>query len=405
MVKNNDIVQCEKRLLSVFLLIMCNLFVFATSVDKSRLLELLKQAESHITSGNYEKAVELCDQALIFFKELGAENDISTISELHNISHAYYERGMCSDAVKTETALVEIFPLALPDNVYEYALYLHDLSLYLLRDNNIVLAEKISNKALSLIKNEMDVGLAIIYITAAEIYQKTNPKRTDLSIEYQKKAADTYANAYGRMSSKYLVELGYLAQYYEEAEDYNHACNTYIELMNSRIDDNTEDNMHSILPLLDRIIACSRKINNTELEKQCKQIALAIKLQGREFHEAKYTSQFPSEVDSLGYLIISKKMESYRAQLRQLKYDDEMKRKQIQEEMKQYLLTLPDSYGKAYSLSIESSRYCMAEDWRGAIEYGTEALRIFDMYNVFTDKYVWALCSVAQAYNELVFAE
>ena len=393
--------QCEKRLLSVFLLIMCNLFVLAVSVDKPRLHELLKQAESHITSGNYKKAAELRDQALVSFKELGAENDVSTISELHNISHAYYERGMCSDAVKTETVLVEIFPLAMPDNVYDYALFLHDLSLYLLGDNNIVLAEKISNKALSFIKNEKDVGFATIYITAAEIYQKTNPKKTDLSIEYQKKAVDAYANAYGKMSSEYLVELGYLAQYYEEAEDYSHACNAYIELMNSRIDDNTEDDLQNLLPILDRIIVCSRKINNTELEKQYKQIALTIKLQGREFHEAKYTDEFPSEVDSLGYLIISEKMESYRAQLRQLKDDDEMKRKQIQEEMKQYLLTLPDSYGKAYSLSIESSRYCMAEDWRGAIEYGIEALRIFDMYNVITDKYVWALCSVAQAYNEL----
>ena len=136
-------------------------------------------------------------------------------------------------------------------------------------------------------------------------------------------------------------------------------------------------------------------------EKQYKQTALTIKLQGREFHEAKHTGKFPSEVDSLDYLIISERMESYRVQLRQLKDDDEMRRVQIQEEMKQYLLTLPDSYGKAYALSIDASRYCMVGNWKGAIEYGIEALRIYDMYNVITDKYIWALCSVAQAYNEL----
>ncbi len=403
MVKNNDIVQCEKRLLSVFLLIMCNFFVFATSVDKSRLLELLKQAESHITSGNYEKAVELRDQALASFKELGAENDISTISELHNISHAYYERGMCSDAVKTETALVEIFPLALPDNVYEYALYLHDLSLYLLGDNNIVLAEKISNKALSLIKNEKDVGLSIIYITAAEIYQKTNPVRADLSIEYQKKAVDAYAYAYGKTSSKYLDELWYLAFYYEKSEDYANACNTYIDLIDLRGKVKEEKDPKILLPILDRLIFCSRKINNTELEKLCKQNAFAIKLQGLEFHEPKYKShEYPSEKDSLDCLAIENNVRFIEEQKNKQKDDgEEIEKKLIQEEIKQYLATQPDNYGKAYFLSFESLKCVMTKDWEGAIEYGIEALRIFDDSCIKTDMYVITLVCVAEAYNEL----
>ena len=198
-----------------------------------------------------------------------------------------------------------------------------------------------------------------------------------------------------------MDELGYLAGYYEEAEEYSHACNAYIEILNSREDNTVEDNRQSLLPVIDRIIFCSRKINLKEQENKYKHIALTIKLQGREFHEAKYANKFPSDKDSLDYLIVSEKMESYRAQLMQLKHDDEMKRKQIQEEMKQYLLTLPDSYGKAYALSIEASRYCMVGNWKGAIEYGIEALRIYDMNNVITDKYIWALCSVAQAYNEL----
>lgn len=393
--------QSEKRILSVFLLIICNILVFAASVDKSRLHELLKQAESHITSGNYEKAAELRDQALASFKELGAENDISTFSELHNISHAYYERRMCGDAVKTETILVEIFPLALPDYLFDYALYLNDLALYLLADNNIVLAEKKVEKALSLIKNENDIRLAIIYVRAAEIYQRTSPKRTNLSVEYQKKAVDAYASAYGRTNTKYLEELEYLARYYEEAEDYSHACNTYIELMNSREENDTEDNRQSLLSLIDRIIVCSRKINNTEQEKKYKQIALAIKLQGREFHEANYTSKFPSEKDSLDYLIISDKMDTYMVRLRQLSDDDEMVREQIQEEMKQYLSTLPDSYGKAYVLSFEALKKVLTRDWTGSIEYGIESLRIFDNLGIITDKYVMALCCMADAYNEL----
>lgn len=394
--------QNEKRILSVFLLIMCDLLVFASSVDKSRMHELLKQAETYITLGNYEKADELRDQALVIFKDLGAENDESTITELHEISHAYYERGMYYEAAETETVLVEVFPLAMPNHLYDYALYLNDLSLYLIADNNIVLAEKHINKALSLIKNENSVNLAIIYVRAAEIYQKTDPPRTYLSIEYQKMAMDTYAKAYGKASSQYIEELGYLAGYYEKAEDYSNACNTYIELLNLRGDDNTNENRQNLLPILDKIIFCSRKVNNTEQEKQYRQVALTIKLQGREFHEAKYTRKFPSEKDSLDYLAISRKTESYMEQLRQLKDDgDEVQRNQIQEEIKQYLLSIPDSYGKAYSLSIESSKHCVAGDWEGAIEYGIDALRIFDMYNFITDKYVWALCSIAQSYNEL----
>lgn len=390
-----------KRKVSIFVLIICSLLAYASSVDKSRLHELLKQTKSYIISGNYENAAELRDQALASFKELGAENDISTISELHNISHAYYERRMCSDAVKTETILVEIFPLALPDYLFDYALYLNDLALYLLADNNIVLAEENVEKALSLIKNENDIRLAIIYVRAAEIYQKTSPKRTYLSVEYQKKAVDAYANAYGRTNTKYLEELEYLARYYEEAEEYSHACNAYIELMNSREDNNTESIRQSLLPLLDKIIVCSRKINNIEQERKYKQIALTIKLQGREFHEAKYTSKFPSEKDSLDYLIISDKMDSYRVRLRQLSHDDEMIREQIQEEMKRYLLTQPDSYGKAYVLSFEALKKALTRDWTGSIEYGIESLRIFDNLGIITDKYVMALCCMADAYNEL----
>ena len=390
----------EKRILSVFLLIMCDLLVFASSVDKSRLHELLKHTKSYIISGNFEKAAELRDQVLVYFKDLGKENDISTISELHDISHAYYERGMYSDAAKTENVLVETFPLAMPDNVYDYALYLHDLSLYLLGDNNIILAEKISNKALSLIKKEKDVGLAIIYITAAEIYQKTNPVRADLSIEYQKKAVDAYANTYGKTSTKYLDELWYLANYYEKSEDYINACNAYIEIINIRVKVNDEKKAQILLPILDRIIFCSRKINNDELEKQCKQIALSLKLQGLEFHEAKYKSpEFPSEKDSLDYLSISIKMDKYWEQLKD--EGDEMKREQIQGEEKKYLATLPDSYGKAYSLSFETLKYGLTSNWKDAIESGNEALRIYDNLGIKKNKYVWVLCFVADAYNQL----
>ena len=380
---------------------MCSLLAYTSPKDMLSLYEQLEQIKLLIASGDFSKAAELRDKTLISFKEIGAENDVKSISMLHNISHAYTEWGMYSEAIKTESILVEIFPLALPDYLYDYALYLNDLALYLLADNNIVLAVKNVEKALSLIKNENDISLAIIYVRAAEIFQKTSPKRTDLSIKYQKTAVDAYAKAYGKTSSQYIDELGYLAGYYEEAEDYSNACNTYIELLNLREDNDTNENGNNLLPILDKIIFCSRKINNAEQEKQYKQTALTIKLQGREFHEAKHTGKFPSEVDSLDYLIISERMESYRVQLRQLKDDDEMRRVQIQEEMKQYLLTLPDSYGKAYALSIDASRYCMVGNWKGAIEYGIEALRIYDMYNVITDKYIWALCSVAQAYNEL----
>lgn len=382
---------------------MSNLLTYALSDDKLRLLNLLKQTDFYITSENFERASELRDQALVLFKEQGAENDANTISALHKISHAYSEKKMYSEAVKTETVLVEVFPLAMPDNFYDYALYLHDLTLYLLNDKNIVLAEKYSNKALSLIKNENDVGLAIIYITAAEIYQETNPVRADLSIEYQKKAVDAYAYAYGKTSSKYLDELWYLAFYYEKSEDYANACNTYIDLIDLRGKVKEEKDPKILLPILDRLIFCSRKINNTELEKLCKQNAFAIKLQGLEFHEPKYKShEYPSEKDSLDCLAIENNVRFIEEQKNKQKDDgEEIEKKLIQEEIKQYLATQPDNYGKAYFLSFESLKCVMTKDWEGAIEYGIEALRIFDDSCIKTDMYVITLVCVADAYNEL----
>ena len=190
-----------KRNIFVLLLLLSNLLTYASSDDRLRLLNLLKQTDFYITSENFEKAAELCDQALVLFKEQGAKNDVNTISALHNISHAYSEKKMYSEAVKTETVLVEVFPLAMPDNLFDYALFLNDLSLYLFENNNMILAEKNINKALSIIKNKDDVDLTIIYARAAEIYQKTTPVRADLSIKYQKKAVEAYANAYGTNSS------------------------------------------------------------------------------------------------------------------------------------------------------------------------------------------------------------
>ena len=392
-----------KRNIFILLLLLSNLLTYASSDDRLRLLNLLKQTDFYIISENFEKASELCNQALVLFKEQGAENDANTISALHNISHAYSEKKMYSEAVKTETVLVEVFPLAMPNNLYDYALFLNDLSLYLFENNNMILAEKNINKALSIIKNKDDVDLTIIYARAAEIYQKTTPVRADLSIKYQKKAVEAYANAYGTNSSQYISELGYLAGYYETAEDYENACNAYMELAQLRAQKEEEKDIQRLLPILDRIIFCSRKINNAEQEKQYKKYALAIKLQEQGFHEAKYTSHFPSIKDSLDYLTISEKTESFREQLRQLKDDaaDEIKMEQIYEDIKHYLLKLPDSYGKAYSLSLEALRSGFIESSRDVIEYGTEALRIYDDLDIKTDRYIMVLCCVAEAYRQL----
>lgn len=386
-----------KRNTIILLLLICNLWAYASSVEKLRLLSLLKQTDFYIAAENFEKAAELRDQALVLFKGLGAENDSSTISELHLISHAYSEKKMFSEAIKTESLLVEILPLVMPDNKLEYALYLNDLSLYLLDDNNIVLAEKNIKKALSLIKNEKDVNVATIYFRAAEIYNETTPKRINLSIKYQKKAVDIYANKYGVNSSKYLDELWYLANYYEKAEDYNNACNAYIEIIHTRSSDDNKKDTQKLLSILDRIIFCSRKINNTEQEELYKWLAYNIKKQEQEYHKAKYPIvTFPSIKDSLDYHIITQEISSYREQHGYFD-NNETDFMQIYE----YYATLPDSYGKAYSMSAETIRNSLMLNWKETIDLGIETLRVFDNLGIITDKYVVVLCCIANAYNEL----
>ena len=131
----------------VVYLFVSNREVCAQSTDKARLLELLGQTEYYIMAGNFEQATELREKALVSFKKLGKKNDERTIGGLHNISHAYSEKKMFNEAVKTESILVEIFPVAIPENNVDYALYLNDLSLYLLENNNTILAEKNVKKA------------------------------------------------------------------------------------------------------------------------------------------------------------------------------------------------------------------------------------------------------------------
>ena len=391
------------RFALVFLAVFLNLLAFASPANKSRLLNLLSMTDFYIASGNYEKAADFCNQALILFKQIGAENDNTTISNLHGISHAYAEKGMYRDAVKTETLLVEVFPLAMPDNVYDYALYLHDLSFYLMSDDCIELAAQKINEALSLIENKNDVNLSIIYMRAAEIYHKTNPPRIDLSIEYQKRVVSSYATSYGKASSTYLDELWYLANYYESAELYDDACNAYLEIMHTRANDEEEQNMPGFLPVLDKIIFCSHKINNNEREEQCKQIALSIKLQEQGFHEANYSfPEFPSLQDSLDYITISDNLESFRSKISQLETEgNEEERRLVQNDRDEYLEAIPPVYGKAYALSLETLRNSWLFRWEDTIKYGLNAIQVFDEIGIITDKYVIDLCCLADAYNEL----
>jgi ADP-dependent phosphofructokinase/glucokinase len=132
-VNNIKIVKVKRLLFIIILLSSYNLLVCASSVDKLKLHNLLRQVDFYLTSGNFEKAADLRDQALVLFKKIGAENDESTFSGLHMISHTYSERKMYNDAIKTESVLVEVFPLAIPNNKKDYALYLNDLAFYSLQ--------------------------------------------------------------------------------------------------------------------------------------------------------------------------------------------------------------------------------------------------------------------------------
>ena len=382
-----------------------NYMAYANSEDKMRLLSLLRQTEFYIIADNFEQAAELCHQSMAIFRKLGAENDNNTISELHKVSHAYSKKQMYGEAVKTESLLVEFYPFVIPYNKSDHALYLNDLSFYLLKEGNIGLAEKNVNKALSLIKNINDVDdkLATIYFRAAEIYYETVPQRIHLSIEYQKKAVDIYAAMFGRKNSKYLDELWYLAKYYEKAEEYEKACNAYLEIMHTRADVDNEQDIQSFLPVLDRIIVCSRKINNTKQEKQFKEIAFFIKIKDQEYHEAKYKSvSFPSINDSLDYVAISKKTDYYNGLQNQCKEKGEVSKiKQIEEAKDQYLASLPDTYGKAYSLSLSTLWNSWALNHNDVIKDGLNALKIFDNLGIITDLYVVVLCCVAEAYHGL----
>lgn len=391
-----------KKIVVLLFIINWTSLAIAEPVEKAWLLSLLNQTESFIIEGNYDRAAELCEQSMEMFKNLGADNDVYTISGLHKISHAYAEKNIYGEAIKTESLLVDVFPLVMPDKVLDYALFLNDLALYCMYNKQVESAEQNIQKALSLINEEKSEKVAVIYFRAAEIYQLTTPPRLDLSIKYQKRVVDIYADMYGKDSSKYLDELWFLALYYEEAGEYNQAGNTYLEILNTQVADESIEDLDRFLPLLDRIIFCCRKTKNLEQEKQYKRIAFLIKSK-QGYHEAKYPRvDFPTLKDSLEYMEISEAIDSIRVRLNSSGGDgDERIYKLKKEKLDSYFASLPDTYAKAYALSIETMRNSLQFNSESAIEYGTNAMDIYDKLGLITADYVIVLCCIAEAYNEL----
>jgi hypothetical protein len=205
--------------------------VCASSVDKLKLHNLLRQVDFYLTSGNFEKAADLRDQALVLFKKIGAENDESTFSGLHMISHTYSERKMYNDAIKTESVLVEVFPLAIPNNKKDYALYLNDLAFYSLQAGDFERGMQSVNKAIKCLENtDNDEALAIIYIRTAELLSESDSTKLDTAILYQATAVDIYKKIYGNESNKTLDEVQYLVKYYEKANKFQKACSLAKEI-------------------------------------------------------------------------------------------------------------------------------------------------------------------------------
>ena len=216
------------RRLSFLLIILacCYIAAFAAPVDKNRLLSLLRQTEFYIAAENYERAAELRDQAIVMFEQLGKDNDLNTISELHKVSHAYSEKKHFGEAVKTESVLVKIFPKAIPHNPKEYALYLNDLALYLLENNDFEDGTKCVNKAIKVVRDAHDdATTAMVYIRTAEMLSRADSTKIDIAIDYQKEAIAIYDNIFGTFSERSISEISYLIKYYDIAKRYSDAYN------------------------------------------------------------------------------------------------------------------------------------------------------------------------------------
>ena len=391
----------KKNIVLLFLISLFKVLSYAQPADKTLLLPLLMETGFYVESGNFEKAAKLQDEALVMFKELGSGNDLQTISELHRISHSYSVKKMYEKAVKTESLLVEIFPLALPNDTSEYAMYMNDLAMYQLGGGMIDQAEATINKAMSLIGDSHDLKLMGIYIQAAEIFKSKSPGRYDLAVRYQKKAVDAFAQAYGKTNPEYLKELGYLATYYEKNKEYENASDAYSELLRAKTGTFDVNNADSLLPLLDRIIICSRMCGKKEREEQCKQIALAILSRKMKFHEARYQMQLTVS-DSLIRKDIMNRLQAFGSEINHFrKNGNNEKLQDLLDSRKTYIDQLPNTVGKAYALSTMSSLYFLINDNKGAVEYGLEAIRVFDLLGIKCDEYVHAHCYLATAFEAL----
>ena len=179
-------------------------------------------ADCYSNTGNYIKAVELCQQAVRIF-DISQDSDDSKTSTLNVLASCYNELGLYEDALKSESAVIDIMKSMKECDSLKYAIELSNLAFYHSKLGNKVDAYILCEEAYNIVQR-LEVSmenpdLLLILSNLASHYADIG--NYSKAVELNKLVVSIRSKTVGKDTFEYATSLNNLATYLSYLECYD----------------------------------------------------------------------------------------------------------------------------------------------------------------------------------------
>ena len=179
-------------------------------------------ADCYSNTGNYIKAVELCQQAVRIF-DISQDSDDSKTSTLNVLASCYNELGLYEDALKSESAVIDIMKSMKECDSLKYAIALSNLAFYHSKLGNKVDAYILCEEAYNIVQR-LEVSmenpdLLLILSNLASHYADIG--NYSKAVELNKLVVSIRSKTVGKDTFEYATSLNNLATYLSYLECYD----------------------------------------------------------------------------------------------------------------------------------------------------------------------------------------
>jgi CHAT domain-containing protein len=184
---------------------------------------LTRLASCYDNTGNYLKAIELCNEALNIYNKPDKKNDIWTAGTLNLLASSYNELGLYDKAIKSEKDAVEIIKNAEGKLSPKYAIELSNLAYYYSQIGNDVDAFALCEEAYNIVITANDSieesdHLLIRSNLATHYAELGNYSR---AVELNKEVLAIRSQTLGEDNFEYAMSLNNLATHLSHTDDYD----------------------------------------------------------------------------------------------------------------------------------------------------------------------------------------